>query len=108
MSIATDRINKALVKLHGVVGELAVYTPLSDPGNPVNVQVVPRLQDEDFGGFGAQTIRAGASLFDVLASVIAAPEVGSTLSLGAVSYVVKSFKTDDEDRLVWIFDCDKV
>lgn len=114
MSNFADRMTAGLPLLYGELGELAAYAPVSAPVPAIGVTVIPHNPDEDFAGLGggSPVIREAQSVFKVQVSEIAEPEKGSGLTVtfasGDVVYTIIDFRTEDDDRLEWILDCDKV
>ena len=83
-----------------IMGEPAIYTPVSGPSK--SIKVMPRRPDEIIG-FGDTSIATNTALFDIRVSEIAAPQEGDTLLFKEITYVVQGSPTyQDGDRLIWL------
>lgn len=81
----------------------ATYTPAG--GSPVTVRVLKRiLPTIDFGGGGRSQAAIPVEIFGIRLSEVAdEPPPGSTLQVGAVSYVIESAKISAR-RAYWACD----
>ncbi|MFN3827789.1 MAG: hypothetical protein ACK4NR_09220 [Micavibrio sp.] len=84
-----------------VLGEPAVYKPIS--GTEKSINVMSRRPDELIS-FENTAIRVRTAIFDVRVSDIAAPAKGDEIVFKDTTYVVQDSEYIDGDRMIWRVD----
>lgn len=82
-----------------VLAKTAEYFPMGSLGG-FSVQVIAR-QPDAITNFGEARLHSETHMFDLLASEVAAPQVGDRFVLGEESYAVQAEPVADSERLVW-------
>lgn len=92
--------------MHDVMGSLGTkcsYSPATG-GETFSISAMPSAQDR-LNEFQATSIQSAGSTFEVCVGDLPLPQKGDALSYKGVSYIVKSKRYLDEERLIWLLDC---
>lgn len=98
-----DQIDGMLEDALAIVGESCAYTPVT--GDPFDIIVIAAGRDEEIGFSDSRIRPDGGGVFEIRKSVLAQPVKGDRISYRGRDWVVKSFSTPDDERLLWVLDC---
>ncbi len=101
--MAVDFDDSVLDGSFAIFGISATYTP--DGGEASSITVI-RSQEDEISNFGDTRIQSeNRGLFEVRKSELAVPAKGGIVTVDGVDFTVKSFRTLDEEKLLWLLDC---